>query len=116
MRYKNYELLLSGEFENKVFLVNNISHLNFLKNYYKNNDDIKYIKVKENWFIFKDSQNYFSNFPTLNSLDILSKKIELNKIYKINFKETLKKIDFLGLGGIRIKVSMNHGPMEKIQH
>ena len=46
LRYKNYELLLSGEFENKVFLVNNISHLNFLKNYYKNNDNIKYIKVK----------------------------------------------------------------------
>ena len=106
LRYKNYELLLSGEFENKVFLVNNISHLNFLKNYYKNNDDIKYIKVKENWFIFNDSQNYFSNFPTLNSLDILSKKIELNKIYKINFKETLKKIDFLGLGWHSYK-SMN---------
>ena len=105
LRYKNYELLYDGNLNNKLFIISGLSHLNFLKNLYKENKDIKFYQLNNDWLIYTSNKKNYRNEKSQSNLNFSSKKIFLDQDYSINFLDSFDKVDFLGLGWTSYKNS-----------
>ena len=99
LRYKNYDNFYQSIIEKeKVYLINNLGHLNHIKYLFRNSNNQSIFKKDGLWMIvdkdhFKDEKKKNSEINKINS-----KKILVNEKYKPKFIGGSFEQSFLGLG------------------
>ena len=106
LRYSNYVKLYNGNLGKKLFVISGISHFNFLKNIFDENDNVRIGQINDNWIIYESKNLNLENLTLPDQNKIESKKVNLDEVYKINFSKSFNEVTFLGLGWTSYKNSI----------
>ena len=106
LRYSNYVKLYNGNLGEKLFVISGISHLNFLKNIFDENDNVRIGQINDTWIIYESKNLNLENLTLSDQNKIESKKVNLDEVYKINFLKSFNEVTFLGLGWTSYKNSI----------
>lgn len=98
-RYENYNRIFENNLEiQKVYVINNMGHLNHIKNILNQNTSHKLIEIDDIFIMVDNDLRKNLDIKNINLEKIKSKEIIEDYLYKPKFEEGSNDLSFLGIG------------------